>query len=197
MIPLTKAPFSIKFSRSETEKLLMTTKIQASGLLGSMLVEEGLITEEQLRAALFVQDEEKAKPLGQILIEQNFITEEVLAKVLALQKHLEVVDLDEYEIDVGAANIIDETLARRNGLIPIAFQNGRLLVAIANPLDVYAVDTVQLSTGLRVELVVATASSISEAITNYMGNSANLQETLDEAAKASKPAAPRIKIEDE
>lgn len=172
----------------------MSIELQKSRL-GLILVEQDLITDAQLDVALAIQ-KENGTPLGKILIGQEIISEEALARALAFQKDLEVVDLDEYEIEASAAVLLSAEVARRHKLIPIRVRSERLIVAIANPLDIYAIDTVQLATGMRVELVVATESAIEEAITHYLDGSTHLHETMLEAAGSSLLAGPVVQVDD-
>ena len=147
----------------------METNLRYSRL-GSILVKKRLISKDDLAWALASQ-KESGIPLGRILVDEEIISEKDLAKTLALQKNLDVVDLEDYEVDTKASVLIPVETARRYKMLPIGFQGGKLLVAMANPLDVYAIDTVQVATGKRVELVVATESAKDAAITEYVGAS--------------------------
>ena len=141
---------------------------------------------------------ESGIPLGRILVDEEIISEKDLAKTLALQKNLDVVDLEDYEVDTKASVLIPVETARRYKMLPIGFQGGKLLVAMANPLDVYAIDTVQVATGKRVELVVATESAIDAAITEYVGASTHLRTTMLDAAHSQEVADnPVIEVADE
>ncbi|MDP1808894.1 MAG: ATPase, T2SS/T4P/T4SS family [Actinomycetota bacterium] len=157
--------------------------------LGDILEAQGLISAEQLKTALDIQ-EVKGLPLGRILTQQRFISEEALAKALAFQKNLSQVDLFDYDVNLHAASLVNEEIARRYTLIPIDFDEGRLVVAVANPLDVHAIDSVQMITGLKITLVVATPSGIDDAISRYMTGPAQIQETVDEVARMREVDAP-------
>ena len=152
--------------------------------LGDILKAQGIISAEQLEDALDIQ-ERKGLPLGRILTEEKLITEAALAKALAFQKNLELVDLTDYDVNVHAASLINEDVARRFKLIPIGFNEGRLVVAVANPLDVHALDSMQMITGFKVEAVVATGSAIDDAISSFMRAPAQIKETVEEASRSS------------
>ena len=85
-------------------------------------------------------------------------------RTLANQVGLEFVDLSDRVVDPSVASLVSESLARRYQAIPVAFEDGRLLVAMADPSNVFAVDDIKATTGQEVRTVVATASQIIEAI---------------------------------
>ena len=147
--------------------------------LGKILVDKGIIDEEQMKKAL-IEQEENDRPIGEILIRKKYITEEHLAEALANQKHLEVVDLIEYAINPQACSLISQNVAQRNQLIPIDFRDKNLLVATANPLDIQALDNIGLITGFKITPVVATTSSIRESINQFMVSDDAIAELVDD-----------------
>ncbi len=165
--------------------------------LGRILVEQQVVSEAQLDLALGIQ-EEHGTPLGRILVDEETITEQSLARALAAQQDLKMIDFDLIEVDIKASSLISEETARRYKMIPIGFEGGKLLVAMANPLDIYAVDTVQVATGMRVELVVATESGIDAAITEFVGGSTVLQRTMRDAERSKERSdGPVVLVEDQ
>ncbi len=135
--------------------------------LGQLLVRNGMITEEQLTDALKEQ-EESGKALGRILVQKGIISEGQLTAVLAEQIGTEYVDLDTYPVDPSVANLIDPTVARRYTIIPIDFRNGKVVVAMADPTNVFALDDLRTVSGMDVIPVVSTPASIKRAIEQYM-----------------------------
>ncbi len=131
--------------------------------LGALLIDEGLLTEAQLDAALAEQSR-CGKPLGRLLIEQGTISETELVRTLARQVGLEFVDLSDWTIDGSVASVVSESLARRYQAIPIGWDEGKLVVAMADPSNVFAVDDIRALAGADVRSVVATASQILETI---------------------------------
>ncbi len=131
--------------------------------LGALLIDEGLLTEAQLDAALAEQSR-SGKPLGRLLIEQGTISETELVRTLARQVGLEFVDLSDWTIDGSVASVVSESLARRYQAIPIGWDEGKLVVAMADPSNVFAVDDIRALAGADVRSVVATASQILETI---------------------------------
>jgi type IV pilus assembly protein PilB len=128
-----------------------------------LLIAEGLITEAQLDDAI-AEQADTGKPLGRLLIEHGIITEAELVRTLANQVGLEFIDLADRVVDPSVASLVSEGLARRYQAIPVAFEDNRLLVAMADPSNVFAVDDIRAMTGSEVKTVVATASQILEAI---------------------------------
>ncbi|MDO8915895.1 MAG: ATPase, T2SS/T4P/T4SS family, partial [Coriobacteriia bacterium] len=137
--------------------------------LGELLVKTGLIDQEQLDVALEHQLQFGGK-LGQILVEQLIVSEEQLADTLAEQKGLERVSLANYPIDRDVVAIIPERVARRRLIVPLKFEDEYIVVAMADPLDLEAIDEVELRSGRKAHLVVATESQIRFAIDKYMAS---------------------------
>ncbi|HVM65915.1 MAG TPA: ATPase, T2SS/T4P/T4SS family [Acidimicrobiales bacterium] len=134
--------------------------------LGSLLIARGLLTPEQLDAALEEQ-QQTHRSLGRILIDKNLVTEAGLVSTLATQLGLEYVDVADYAVDPSATTLITDALARRYQALPIGWQDGRLLVAMADPSNVFAVDDIRTITGADVKMVVSTRASILAAIDKY------------------------------
>jgi len=134
--------------------------------LGSLLIARGLLTPEQLDAALEEQ-RQTHRSLGRILIDQGLVTEAGLVSTLASQLGLDYVDVADYPVDASATTLISDALARRYQALPIGWQEGRLVVAMADPSNVFAVDDIRTITGAEVRMVVSTRASIVEAIDKY------------------------------
>jgi type IV pilus assembly protein PilB len=134
--------------------------------LGEILVDEGLISDEQLAEAL--DDQRRlGKSLGRILIDRALVTERDLVAALAQQIGIDFVDLAMVDIDPSATALISDSLARRYSALPIAYEDGRLVVAMADPANVFALDDIRTLTGLDVKPVVATRQDIAGAINRY------------------------------
>jgi len=137
--------------------------------MGDMLVGMGLITREQLTAAL---NDQKAKPqrrIGGLLVDRGYANEEVVAQVLARQLDLPFIRLIPEVVDSAAFRLINGQLARRRQCIPITADANCVVLAMANPQDLIALDDVKLSSGRNVSPVVATGSDIAAAIGRYYG----------------------------
>ncbi len=149
--------------------------------LGSLLLEQGLVTKAELDAALS-QQPLSGKPLGRILIDQGAISELDLVRTLARQVGLDFVDLNDYPIDASVVSRIPEALARRYQALPIRFQDDQLVVAMADPSNVFAMDDIRAITGAEIRTVVATGGQIGDAIERFYRLDADVDTMAQQAA---------------
>ena len=135
--------------------------------LGEILLEDGLVSEAQLLAAL---DEQmtRGQSLGRTLVELGMISEGQLVKALAAQVGMEFIDLDEYPVDRAAVTIVPGTLCRRYTVLPVAIDGTSLVLATADPGNVMAVDDVRTVSGMPVIPVVATHDNLVRAIDRFV-----------------------------
>jgi type IV pilus assembly protein PilB len=131
--------------------------------LGTLLVERGLCTPEQIDAAM-AEQARTGVSLGRVLVAQGVLTEADLVASLAAQVGLEFVDLHERNIDPTASQAVSDALSRRYQAIPIAWEGSTLVVAMADPSNVLAIDDIRSVTGADVRVVVSTRSAIEAAI---------------------------------
>ncbi|AOT68185.1 type II secretion system ATPase GspE [Geosporobacter ferrireducens] len=146
--------------------------------LGDLLVESGLITEEQLMHALQLQ-KKLNKKLGEVLIEEKILEEKQIIEVLEFQLGIPHVVLDKYYIQPDIPKLISERLAKRHLLIPIRLDRGKLIVAMSDPLNIFAMDDIKLITGYDVEPVIATRKDVLMAIDQYY-QKASAEKALEE-----------------
>jgi type IV pilus assembly protein PilB len=134
--------------------------------LGEILLDEGLVTEAQLMAAL---DEQmvRGQSLGRTLVEIGVLTEGQLVAALARQVGMTFVDLDEYAVDRAAVTTVPAALCRRYTVLPVGFQDGSLVLATADPGNVVAVDDVRTVSGMSVLPIVATFENLTRAIDRF------------------------------
>jgi len=134
--------------------------------LGQLLVQRGLLTD----AALALAIEEQARTgqnLGRLLIDASLVKETDLVAALASQLGLAFVDLGDYPVDKAAVALVPDSLSRRYLALPIGWEGDRLIVAMADPSNVYAIDDIRHVTGRDVKAVVATRASIQSALDKY------------------------------
>jgi len=134
--------------------------------LGDILLGEGLVSAEQLVAA----NEEQTRvgrPLGRVLIDAGALTEGQLVRALATQIGLRFVDLSDYPLDGSAVALVSAAVCRRHNALPIGYEDGRLLVAMADPANVFAVDDIRSLTGMEIKPVVATRNDVVAAIKRF------------------------------
>lgn len=134
--------------------------------LGDLLVELGYITQKQVDEAIKIQ-KSTSKRLGRIFVEQGLITEESLINLLELQLGIPRIDLESTDVNMAAVTTISEGLAKKYNLIPVKFNNGNLVIAMSDPLNVFAEEDVALSSGYKVEIGIASEEEIRNAIAKY------------------------------
>ena len=137
--------------------------------LGDILLEANLITEEQLQDALNIQANTGQK-LGEILTQEKMVEENQLIHVLEHQLGTLYVDIKKLSIKPEIPKYIDERLARRHCVIPISKTGNILTLAMADPLDIFAIDDVRVTTGLEINPVIAIREDIERAIDNSYEN---------------------------
>lgn len=131
--------------------------------LGQMLIENGLITEEQLDSALEYQQKIGGR-IGVILVKMRSIEEPVLIQFLAEHEHLPMVDLSTEVIQEEVASLLPLELIERLEALPIRKEAGRVIVAMSDPTDFDEVDEIRIHIGLTVDTVLAAPSQIRAAI---------------------------------
>ena len=181
----------------------MTTVKRKAKQLGQILIEQGLISSAQLEQAL-EEHRKTPKSLGRVLIDLGLIKEADLVRALAEQVGLEFVDLADYHIDPAATTLLPDALARRYRAIPIGERDGKLLVAMSDPANVYALDDIRTITNRDVQPVVATAADVEQAIQKFAGMDGQVEalasqaseqlQTDDEQIEAALEEAPIVKL---
>ena len=147
--------------------------------LGDLLVEAGVVTQDQLTQALNVQKtEKKGQRLGVVLMDLGFTDEKHIMKALCSQLKLQPVDLSNIRIPEEITKLTEEAVLRKHNLIPFQFHEKNpnvIKVAMSDPLDIRAMDDISIITGLQIERYVATPSDIAAAIDRYYGNAEALR----------------------
>lgn len=132
--------------------------------IGDVIVMLGFAERGTIEAAVS-EGRAQGVTLGQSLIEAGILDSTQLARTLAERNGLDFVDLSEFQVDYGAANLIDTAKARRHRTIPIAYLGeSTLLVATADPANVLAFDDITMATGYEVSPAVAPADDIEALI---------------------------------
>ena len=146
----------------------MPKKPYTNKRIGDILIERGSITHQQLKEALEMQKNGNKKRLGEIFVEIGVMTREELYEVLQYVYETEYVDLSNYVIDPEVISLIPQKTAIQLKLIPISKSNDELIIAMANPLDVYAIDFIRDHTKIKkIKSLLASEEGILNAITSY------------------------------
>lgn len=152
-------------------------KKQERKRLGDLLIEAGLITKEQLEETL--KEKAPGQKLGDALLQRGYITEQQLIEVLEFQLGIPHVSLYRYPIDPKLMNLVPKEFAKRNMLIPLKQEGDRLFVAMADPMDFFAIDDLRLSTGFHIEVAIASKDDILRAINKYYDIDDTVEEFLN------------------
>lgn len=147
--------------------------------LGEILVSAGLITEEQLNEALEEQ-EESGERLGKILKSLGYIQGIELAAALSTQLNIPYVSLSDYNLSEELAEIIPEDVARERRLIPIEELEDQVVIAVADPLNVAAMDEIKMMVGKAVEPVIAAEEEIKNAMGDIYGSADQISGVIED-----------------
>ena len=134
--------------------------------LGNILVNAGKITSFQLQEALKIQ-KSLGKKLGEILVDSNIITEDDIIEAIEQQTGIKKVDLNLIQFNRKAISLIPENLCKKYTLIPFGFENNKIKVALADPLNIFAIDDVAISTGFEIESFISRKEDIKKYIGIY------------------------------
>ncbi|MCM1047774.1 MAG: Flp pilus assembly complex ATPase component TadA [Clostridiales bacterium] len=152
--------------------------------LGDVLVNSGVISEEQLEKGLQLQ-KGSGRKLGETLVDEGLVTEENIVRALSSQLNLSTIDLQNVTIEENVISLIPVNVLKKHKMIPFEYspENMNILrVAMADPMDMAAIDDVNIITNLQVEPVVSTTRSIMLALDKYYGNT-EVNSALEEYAK--------------
>jgi type IV pilus assembly protein PilB len=145
-----------------------------SAKLGEILVRENLITAQQLRDALDYQ-RDKGGRLGSNLVKLGFISDDVITAVLSRQYGVPSINLDLFHIEEETINLISQEVALKYTVLPISKVGATLTLAMADPTNVFAMDDIKFMTGLNIEPVIASETSIHAAIGRYYSSSKSIE----------------------
>jgi len=134
--------------------------------LGELLIDRVIIIQSQLDRALGIQ-RDKGGLIGEILVELGFVKEEDIAQSLTAQYGFPYLPLGSYDVNVDITSIIPGRVARQYLLVPIDKIGNNLTLAMSNPLNVQAIEDVELLSGCSVQTFVSTSSDIKRAIEKY------------------------------
>ncbi len=152
--------------------------------LAKLLVREDLVTVEQIREALERQ-RELDYGLGESLADLGYVTEPQLVEFLGIQYGVPVMNVDDYDIEQDAVDLIPKETARGKCLIPISVTGSDLTIAISDPSDLLLLDDLGFLTGKNIKPVVASERSIKDKIAEFYGTEGSENEAADENSSQS------------
>ena len=168
--------------------------------IGDLLLNAGVINEQQLQKALDYSKEQRqkgnAKRLGDCLRELGFVTDRQVAEALASQLNLQLVDLQGFTLSKQMQELIPGSTLRKHSVLPLGYDPKdpqAIFLAMSDPLDIVAIDDVEIITNCRVEQCVATQTEIQAILDRYFGS----EEAMSAAEKFSKQRQERIQADRE
>jgi type IV pilus assembly protein PilB len=144
-----------------------------SAKLGEILVRENLITSQQLKETLEYQRANGGR-LGSNLVKLGYISDDVVTAVLSRQYGVPSINLDLFQIETDVIKLISEDVAIKYSVLPISKVGATLTLAMADPTNVFAMDDIKFMTGLNIEPVIASETSIQLAIAKYYSGSTEI-----------------------
>jgi len=145
--------------------------------LSKILLDGGIITEEQFKEALQEQ-RKKGGSLSRIIYKKGFATEKTLMACLSEQLNIPPINLSKFKISKEVIEIIPKTIAKKYSIIPISKIGQTLTIAMLDPLNVFATDDLKSTTGYEIDPVIATEKGILDAIDQYYQVSLDMKEIL-------------------
>jgi type IV pilus assembly protein PilB len=169
--------------------------------LGEMLLEDGLITEDQLRQAL-TEHKRAGVKLGQYITRNGMINEDTMVDMLSRQLKIDKYSPARYPMDMGLATLIPVDMAQKNQIAPLRKRGRLLTVALTDPLNISTLDAIEMSTNCEIAPVVCTERELNQLISSLYGVQSGLggiMETLDiqsqtEEEKSREMAAEEIQV---
>lgn len=145
--------------------------------LGELLVREKLISLQQLRKAQ--EDQQRSGGnLSHTLAKLGYISDAEITDFLSSQYRLPAINLDEYEIEAEVIRLVSRDVCDRHRIIPISKTGSSLVVAMADPTNLHAIDDIKFLTGFNVEPVIASETAIAEALERYHGAGPSYEEVM-------------------
>ena len=144
----------------------MPLKKIVNKLLGEILIERKVVTQEQFQQALSIK-EKKGGLIGEILVEMGFAKEEDIAQTITAQYGFPYLPLDSYEIDPEIIKLVPQSLATECLCIPVDRLGNSLSMAMSNPLDNEVMEKIEKLTGFKIQVFVSTSGDIRRAIEKY------------------------------
>jgi type IV pilus assembly protein PilB len=145
--------------------------------LGELLVRNQLISDRQLAEAISEQNREGIR-LGAALIKLGYMQEHDLASFLSKHYGVPSIDLSEFDPDPVVVQLISSAVAQKYQLVPLNRAGATLIVAMADPSNIFAIDDIKFMTGFNVEVVVAAEAAIKDAIDRFYDQTATMADTL-------------------
>ena len=148
--------------------------------LGDVLVNSGVITEQDLEKGL-ARQKGTGRKLGEVLVDEGLVSEDNIARALSSQLRYEMVELQNIQVDPEVLKLVPANVAKKYKVLPFELSQDSMMIrlAMADPMDMAALDDINIITNMQVEPVVATTSAVMLAIDQYYGQ-ADMKSALEE-----------------
>ena len=148
--------------------------------LGDVLVNSGVITEQDLEKGL-ARQKGTGRKLGEVLVDEGLVSEDNIARALSSQLRYEMVELQHIDVDPEVLKLVPANVAKKYKVLPFELSPDSMMIrlAMADPMDMAALDDINIITNMQVEPVVATTSAVMLAIDQYYGQ-ADMNSALEE-----------------
>jgi general secretion pathway protein E len=163
---------------------LPETKLRIPKSLGELLLEEGMLTREQLNLAL-EQHKTEGGHLRDVLLNHNWIKAQDLAAILSVHFNLPYIDLQRHKIQPKALQLIPETIARKHNLVPLDIIGDSLVVVMTDPEDIHIIQDLQAQVKMKIEPAIGVAADIKRAIDINYRSAAEIEKHVKEFSPAT------------
>ena len=143
--------------------------------IGKLLLDDKLITQEQLDDALAAQANDRSKKLGEVLEDMGVVSSQSIQMALAHKFGIAMVNLRHFDIDPAVLDMLPPDIARKHSVIPLFNYRGRLVISIADPADSDALDMIRFITGKNIEVTTASRQDIEWALSKHYGFEDDIQ----------------------
>ena len=154
--------------------------------LAELLLEQGLVSRDQLQAAQ-AEAARSGQPLKRVLVQKGFVSEADLTALIAVQSGVMSLDLANHLIKPEVVQLVPEALARKHTLVPVFAIGESLTVAMDDPLNFFAIDELRLKAKREIKTVVASETSIRQAIEQYYGAAGTIADVAQAIQEAALP----------
>lgn len=144
--------------------------------LGELLIDAGVLKEEQLKEALTIQKETKSR-LGDILLESKMITNEELIDALQMQLGIDFIDLSTITVPVELARFVPRNIAKKHCIVPVKLVGDTLYIAMSDPLDFIAQEEVKAISRKKVVPMIATKKATEQVIETLYGSEGTAEQS--------------------
>lgn len=163
--------------------------------IGDVLIEQGYLTEEELKKALEFQKNSEGKRLGEVLIEEGYITENQMLQAMAAKMDCQVVSINTLSIDIEAVGKIPIQVAEKYTMLAVGMINGKLQVVVNDPLNFYGLEDVRQITGQELIILLSEKAPLQKAISYYYSE-ISAKQAASKANEITKSVVEEMEVED-